>query len=85
LTEDNHKLELTLVNGQATQPDQPANIVVAQVNGSPITVGDVAQVEEGVAPEYTIVTANGKPAILLNVIRQPEANMVTVVAAGYNN
>jgi len=79
LTEDNHKLELTLVNGQATQPGQLANIVVAQVNGAPITVGDVAQIEQGVAPEYTIVTANGKPAVLLNVIRQPEANVITVV------
>ncbi len=79
LIEENHQLELTLVNGLAVQPDQLENIAVGVVNGVPITVDDVAEVGQGVAPQYTIVTANGKPAVLLNIIRQPDANVVTVV------
>jgi multidrug efflux pump subunit AcrB len=53
--------------------------VVATVNNAPVTIADVAEVKEGVAPNYTIVTADGHPAVLLNVTRQPEANTVTVV------
>jgi CzcA family heavy metal efflux pump len=79
LIEENHKLELTLVNGLAVEPDQLKKIAVGVVNGVPITVDDIAEVGQGVAPRYTNVTANGKPAVLLNIIRQPDANVVTVV------
>lgn len=79
LLEENHQLELTLVSGQATRPDELNATVIATVNNAPVTVADVADVKEGVAPNYTIVTADGHPAVLLNVTRQPEANTVTVV------
>jgi multidrug efflux pump subunit AcrB len=79
LLEENHQLELTLVSGQARKPDELNAIVIATVNNAPVTVGDVATVGEGVAPNYTIVTADGKPAVLLNVTRQPNANTVAVV------
>jgi multidrug efflux pump subunit AcrB len=78
LVEENHKLELTLVSGQATNPDQLNSIIVATVAGAPVTVGDIAHVTAGVEPQYTIVTADGRPAVLLNVLRQPNANTVTV-------
>ena len=32
-------------------------------------------------PVYTVVTANGKPAVLLNVYRQPDSNTVVVANA----
>jgi multidrug efflux pump subunit AcrB len=47
----------------------------------PVRLGDVARVDEGVRPLYTVVTANGKPAVLLNVNRQPESNSVQVAEA----
>jgi multidrug efflux pump subunit AcrB len=78
LIEENHQLELTLVSGQATSPEQLNSIVVAVVNNAPITVADVATVGAGVEPQYTIVTADGHPAVLLNIRRQPNANTVTV-------
>src|SRR5581483_6793167 len=40
--------------------------------------GDVATVERGVKPVYTAVTSNGKPAVLLSITRQPDANTVQV-------
>src|SRR5207248_2389461 len=46
--------------------------------GVPIRIADVATVASGVKPVYTIVTANGKPAVLLNINRQPESNTVQV-------
>lgn len=78
LIEENHQLELTLVSAQATAPDQLNSIVVGSVNNAPVTVADVATVGAGVEPNYTIVTADGHPAVLLNIRRQPDANTVTV-------
>jgi CzcA family heavy metal efflux pump len=79
LVENNHELSLTLVNGQARDPADIANIVVrTSQNGIPVRVGDVAQVHPSVMPVYTIVTANGKPAVLLNIFRQPDSNTVAV-------
>ncbi|MEP7342482.1 MAG: efflux RND transporter permease subunit, partial [Acidobacteriota bacterium] len=79
LIEENHKLELTLVSGQAKTPEELNGIVVAMVAGAPVTIADVAVVGGGVEPQYTIVTADGHPSVLLNVARQPYANSITVV------
>jgi multidrug efflux pump subunit AcrB len=38
-------------------------------------------VEHAVMPVYTVVTAHGKPAVLLNIIRQPDSNTVAVADA----
>ena len=78
LLEENHQLELVLVSGQATTIEQLNKIVVGNVNNAPIFVSDVATVGEGKEPNYTIVTADGKNAMLFNVLRQPNANSVTV-------
>lgn len=79
LVEENHQLELALISGQAKKPEELNTIVVATVNNAPVTVADVATVTGGVEPQYTMVTADGKPAALVNVNRQPDANTVAVV------
>ena len=79
LIEENHQLELALISGQARKPDELNSIVVATVSNAPVTVGDVATVSGGVEPEYTMVTADGHPAALVNINRQPDANTVAVV------
>src|SRR5581483_6641886 len=53
-------------------------VVKTTQNGIPVRIGDVATVMPGVKPVYTIVTANGKPAVLLNINRQPDSNTVQV-------
>lgn len=79
LIEENHQLELALISGQARRPDEINGIVVATVNNAPVLVSDVATVSAGVEPQYTIVTADGRPAALVNINRQPDANTVKVV------
>jgi CzcA family heavy metal efflux pump len=79
LIDENHHLELALVSGQAREPAELNSIVVSSINGAPVTVADVATVEAGAEPQYTIVTADGHPAALLNITRQPSANTVAVV------
>jgi CzcA family heavy metal efflux pump len=75
LFEQNHQLVLGLISGQVRSPDQLAGIVVkTTAAGIPVRIGDLATVVPEVKPVYTIVTANGKPAVLLNVNRQPDSN-----------
>jgi CzcA family heavy metal efflux pump len=82
LIENNHELSLTLVSGQTRDPGEIANVVVRTTpTGVPIRIGDIATVHPSVMPVYTIVTANGKPAVLLNVFRQPDGNTVQVADA----
>jgi multidrug efflux pump subunit AcrB len=60
-------------------PQQIADTVIKNTAaGIPVRIGDVATVTPGVKPVYTIVTANGKPAVLLNINRQPDSNTVQV-------
>src|SRR5438093_948285 len=79
LIEENHQLELALVSGQAKNPEELNSIVVATVNNAPVSLADVATVGAGVEPQYTMVTADGHTATLININRQPDANTVAVV------
>ncbi len=82
LLENNHQLVLALVSGQTRTPEEIANIVLKTTPaGIPVRIGDVATVGPSVKPVYTIVTANGKPAVLLNLFRQPDSNTVAVADA----
>jgi multidrug efflux pump subunit AcrB len=79
LLERNHQLYLALVNGQVKTPEEIANAVIKNTPaGIPVRIGDIATVAPGVKPRYTVVTANGKPAVLLNINRQPDGNTVQV-------
>src|SRR5256884_2858701 len=79
LIEHDHQLVLGLVSGQVRTPEQIAQIVVKNSPaGVPIRLGDISSIAPSVAPTYTIVTADGKPAVLLNVNRQPESNTLAV-------
>ena len=79
LFERNHQLVLGLISGQVRTPEQIAAIVVKTTQaGVPVQIGDLAAVVPEVKPVYTIVTANGKPAVLLNVNRQPDSNTMEV-------
>ncbi|PYR85791.1 MAG: AcrB/AcrD/AcrF family protein, partial [Acidobacteria bacterium] len=74
----NHQLFLGLVSGQVHSPEEISGVVVKTVNNVPVKVGDVGAVGPAVAPVYTVVTANGKPAVLLSINRQPDSNTVEV-------
>jgi multidrug efflux pump subunit AcrB len=82
LFSQNHQLYLGLITGQSHNPQELANTFIKDSpNGSPIYVGNVATVEPGFAPHFTIVTANGKPAVLINVNRQRASNTMQVATA----
>jgi multidrug efflux pump subunit AcrB len=79
LLEENHQLILGLINGQVRTPEEIADVVIkTTATGIPVRIGDVATITPAVKPVYTIVTANGKPSLLLNINRQPDSNTVQV-------
>lgn len=79
LIEQNHQLVLGLISGQVRTPEQlAATVIKATPAGIPIRLGDVARVAPGVKPVYSVVAANGKPAVLLNINRQPNSNTMDV-------
>lgn len=79
LYEANHELILGLVGGQVHNAAELAEIVVkTTATGVPIRIGDVADVIPNTKPVYTLVSAEGRPAVLLNIARQPISNTVAV-------
>ncbi len=69
------------VDGQINAPQTLANQVIAYQNGAPIRLRDVATVVDGPENTQLAAWANKTPAIILNVQRQPGANVIAVVDA----
>jgi multidrug efflux pump len=63
-----------------TVPDY-TNLIVAYRNGAPVRLGDVARVVDSAENVKLGAWANMKPAIILNVQRQPGANVIATVDA----
>jgi len=55
------------------------DIVIRETEGHPITLDDVARVEDGEAEPTTIASIDGVPTVLLDVRRQSGTNTVEVV------
>ncbi len=82
LYEANHQLYLGLVGAQVHDANALGQLVVKTTPaGAPVRLADVATIENSVMPIYTTVTANGKPAVLLTISRQPDSNTVAVADA----
>ncbi len=67
------------IEGQITAPQQLADQIIAYQNGSPVRLGTVAKVVDGAENSQLAAWSNTHPAIVLNVQRQPGANVIGVV------
>jgi len=77
----NHQLYLGLITGQAHDAQELGGVFVKNsASGSPIYVDDVANVVPSFEPHFTIVTANGQPAVLININRQRGSNTMQVAS-----
>ena len=81
MLQENFKLYLTTVDGMLRSRQEIEDIVVEVVKGTPVRIRDLATVEPGAKPIYNVVTANGKPAVLVNVMQQPDGNSVEMADA----
>ncbi|KIQ10558.1 multidrug transporter [Pseudomonas simiae] len=66
-------------NDQLVSPQQYAELILAYNNGAPLRLKDVAQIVDGAENERLAAWANQNQAVLLNIQRQPGANVIEVV------
>jgi multidrug efflux pump len=66
-------------NDQLLNADQYRPIVVAYRNGSPVRLSDVATITDGIENSMQAAWMNTDPAVILNIQRQPGANIISVV------
>ena len=65
--------------GRYTDPRQFEDLVIANVNGSPIKLRDVGRVEDGTKEQRSLARLNGTPTVTLDIRRQSGANTVEVI------
>ncbi len=67
-------------NDQLSDAEEYRNTIISYRNDAPVRLSDVANVIDGVENDQLAAWANGKPAVLLDIRRQPGANIVDTVA-----
>lgn len=66
-------------NDQIAAAEAYRPIIIAYRNGSPVTIGDVAQIVDGLENDRTGGWYQGTPAVIIDIQRQPGANVIDVV------
>ena len=66
-------------NDQLLSGDQYRPIVIAYRNGSPVRLADVATISDGIENVMQAAWMNLDPAVIMNIQRQPGANIISVV------
>ncbi|MBC3409780.1 MdtB/MuxB family multidrug efflux RND transporter permease subunit [Pseudomonas sp. SWRI51] len=66
-------------NDQLRSPEEYANLILKYSNDAPLRLRDVAEIVDGAENERLAAWANKNEAVLLNVQRQPGANVIDVV------
>lgn len=74
-----HKAFTIGANDQLSDVNAYSNVVVAYVNNAPVLLKDVATIVNGLQNVYTSGRYNGKAAVIIDVQRQPGANIVNTV------
>jgi multidrug efflux pump subunit AcrB len=76
--QDNGKLYLIVSNSNLRQLDELKQLVVKSSASGVVRLADIADVRDGVVPQWTRVVEDGKPAVLFNVYEQPDGNAVQI-------
>ncbi|MFJ4430782.1 MdtB/MuxB family multidrug efflux RND transporter permease subunit [Pseudomonas sp. NPDC089395] len=66
-------------NDQLRSPEEYANLILTYTNGAPLRLKDVAEIVDGAENERLAAWANQNQAVLVNIQRQPGANVIEVV------
>ncbi len=66
-------------NDVASAASDYRTLIIAYRNGSAVRLQDVAEVVDGVENVRNLGTFNGQPAVLVNITKQPGANVIEVV------
>jgi multidrug efflux pump len=66
-------------NDQLRSPEEYRDLIIAWQNGAPLRLGEVARIENAAEDRRLAAWADKLPAVLINVQRQPGANVIEVV------
>ena len=67
-------------NDQLADADEYRSTIISYKNDAPVKLSDIARVVDGVENDQLAAWANSRPAVLLDIRRQPGANIVQTVA-----
>jgi len=76
--EDHYKLYLAISDTRLRNAKQIAATVLKTGTSGIVRLEDVAQVSDGVVPQWIKVNADGRPAVLFNIYQQPGSNSVQI-------
>ena len=82
--EDGERHWQLYTNDQASKAEQYRSLVIAYRDGAAVRLSDVAEVTDSVEDLRNTGIANGKPAVLLILYRQPGANIIDTVDRVYD-
>jgi multidrug efflux pump len=74
-----HQSYTIAANDQIADANAYKSVVVAYRNGAPVLLSDVAEVEEGLENNKVGAWYQGRPAVVIDVQRQPGANVIETV------
>lgn len=77
---DFNYLYLSVTDATLRTREDLENVIVSKKNNRAVRLKELAEVNAAEAIEYTRVNANGKPGILIAMIKQPNANLVELSA-----
>ena len=83
LSDRQHSWQLTTTDQLFTAAEYRP-LIIAYKNGSPIRLSDIATVEDSLEDRRNNGLANGKPAVLIQVFKQPSANIIDTVDRIYD-
>ena len=78
--QEHDKLYLVVVDSRFHNARQIGRIAVKAGAGDLVHLRDIARIQSSFAPVWTRATANGKPAVLINVYQQPQGNTVQIIS-----
>ncbi|MHB1176429.1 MAG: efflux RND transporter permease subunit [Sulfuriferula sp.] len=76
--EDHYKLYLAIADARLKNVKQIGSTVIKSGTSGIVRLEDVAQVSDGVVPQWIKVNADGRPAVLFNIYQQPGSNSVQI-------
>lgn len=76
--DDRYKQNLIVGPGESIKPEQLYDLVVARSGSEPIYLKDIATIANSFRDPLSVISADGKEGIVVNIFRQPSSNVVAV-------
>ena len=77
--QDWHKLFLVLTDDRLSTLDDIRHTIIRSGPNGKVELEDIAKVARGPAPQWVIVSADGAPAVSLQIYQQPDGNTIQIV------